>query len=101
MIRFKTKDEILNLYVSRYPELDAFALAQLEREYEHYLKLLKDCSTKEEANIVFDREIEINEGRFRRNKDIKGVESSPCKDFYQILANYGMIVFFRDNILKE
>ncbi|SCX76167.1 hypothetical protein [Alkaliphilus peptidifermentans] len=101
MIQFKSKEDILKLYVSRYPELDAFAQAELEKEYDYFIKSLKDCTTREEVAAVFEEKIIVNEGKYRRNPQITGVESSPCKDFYQILANYGMIVFFRDNILKD
>lgn len=101
MVKFKTKEEIQSLYVKRYDELDAFALDQLGREYDHFMNQMKDCKTKEDVMAFFDEKVHINEQRFRKSSHIASVETSPCNDFYTLLAAYGMIVFFRDNIIKE
>ncbi|KAB3532734.1 hypothetical protein [Alkaliphilus serpentinus] len=101
MVEFRTKEEIQNLYVRRYDQLDVFALEELGREYDHFMKDLKNCKSREEVMEFFENKIHINEQRFRKSSNIGSVESSPCKDFYTLLASYGMIVFFRDHIIKE
>jgi len=101
MVKFKTKEEIQSLFVSRYDELDVFAIEQLGREYDHFMNQLEDCKTKEDVEEFFEKKIHINEQRFRKTSQYQSIESSPCNDFHSLLAAYGMIVFFRDNIIKE
>ncbi len=100
MFKLKSKEEVLKNYVSRYPELDQQFIANLSEEYDRYAKLLKDCNTKEEAIEVFDSEIRENENRYKDNALIRGLEDSPYNQYMEILAHYGLIVFFRDNIFE-
>lgn len=100
MLKFKSKEEILKLYSKRYDELDAFVIDNLSKEYEHFMGLIKDCKTKTEVNIIFQKEIELNETRYRKNAKVEGVECNLYNQFMDILAHYGMIVFFRDNIIE-
>lgn len=99
MVKLKSKEEVLRQYQSRYPELDQHFIANLSREYDRYAELLKNCKTKEEAFEIFEKEIKENERLYKDNSELKGLEDSPHNQYMEILANYGLIVFFRDNIL--
>ncbi len=100
MFKIRSKEEVLKDYVNRYPELDRFIIDELSREYDRYIDLLKNLESKEEALAVFDEEIERNERRFKDNAQMKALEGSTHDQFMEILANYGMIVFFRDNMIE-
>ncbi len=100
MFNIRSKEEVLKEYVKRYSELDNFALDELSKEYDRYIDLLKNLETKEEALEVFEEEIEKNERKYNDNAQMKALEASPHEQFMDILANYGMIVFFRDNMIE-
>lgn len=100
MFKIRDKEEVLKEYVNRYPELDQFAIDELSREYDRYIDLLKNLETKEEALEVFEEEIEKNERRYKDNRQMKGLEGSTHIQFMEILASYGMIVFFRENMIE-
>ncbi|WP_352420367.1 hypothetical protein [Proteiniborus sp.] len=99
MIKLKSKEEVLKKYVSRYPELDQQFIKKLSEEYDRYVDALKGCNTKEEAINFFEDEIKENERLYKDNAILRGLEGSPYNQYMEILANYGLIVFFRDNIL--
>lgn len=99
MIKLRSKEEVLKNYVSRYPELDQHFMMKLSKEYDRYVEALKDCSTREEVNKIFEDEIKENERLYKDNAMLRGLEDSPYNQYMEILAHYGLIVFFRDNIL--
>lgn len=99
MIKLKSKEEVLTKYVSRYPELDQQFMMKLSEEYDRYADALKNCNTREEANKIFEDEIIENERLYKDNEKMRGLEGSTYDQYMEILANYGLIVFFRDNIL--
>lgn len=101
MLKIKSKEKVMREYVSRYPELDNFARRELSREYDRYMYILRDCNTKEEYYKVFSKEIKRNEQRYRDTAHNRGLEGSPHNQFMEILACYGLIKFFRDNMLDE
>lgn len=101
MIKLRKKEEVLKEYVSRYSELDNFFMEELSKDYDRYVEILKDCNTKEEYYEIFRKEIKANEQRYKDNSMIKGVEGSTYDQFMDILAQYGLITFFRDNMLDE
>ena len=100
MFKIKDKEEILKEYAKRYPELDIFATQELSKEYDRYIDLLKNIETKEEAIEVFQTEIRNNEKRYEDNSCMKSLEGSTHTQFMEILATYGLIVFFRDNMIE-
>ncbi|MBU5438014.1 hypothetical protein KQI42_08345 [Tissierella sp. MSJ-40] len=100
MLKIRNKEEVLKEYINRYPELDNFVLDELSKEYDRYKNLLKNADSKEEALQIFDEEIEKNEKRYKDNALMKCLEGSPHNQFMDILANYGLIVFFRDNMIE-
>ncbi|SDY73838.1 hypothetical protein SAMN05660462_00774 [Proteiniborus ethanoligenes] len=99
MLKLKSKEEILKQYVSRYPELDRQFMNRLSEEYDRYIEVLKDVNSIEEYNKVFEEEIRENERRYKDNAMLRGLEDSPYNQYMEILAHYGLIVFFRDNML--
>lgn len=99
MLEIRSKEEVLNKYSGRYPELDKFAIDELSKEYDRYIDLLKSLETKEDALAMFQEEIEKNERKFKDNQQVKELEGSSNDRFMEILANYGLIVFFRDNMI--
>lgn len=99
MLKLKSKKEILKQYVSRYPELDRQFMNRLSEEYDRYIEVLKDVNSIEEYNKVFEEEIRENERRYKDNAMLRGLEDSPYNQYMEILAHYGLIVFFRDNML--
>jgi tetratricopeptide (TPR) repeat protein len=100
MFEIRDKEEVLNEYVKRYPELDQFVMNELSREYDRYIDLLKNLETREEAIEIFEEEIEMNERSYKDNSKMRALEGSTHNQFMEILANYGLIVFFRDNMIK-
>ncbi len=100
MFRIRSKEEVLKLYKSRYPELDKFALEELSKEYDRYLDLIKNLESKEDVMAVFQEEIEKNERRYKDDNHMTALEASPHEQFMDILASYGLIVFFRDNMIE-
>ncbi len=101
MIKLIKKEAVLKSSVRRYPELDKFFVESLSTDYDRYAEILKDCNTKEEYYEIFRKEIKANEQRYKENSMIKGVEGSTYDQFMDILAQYGLIKFFRDNMLDE
>lgn len=100
MVKIKSKEEVLKEYQSRYPELDKFFIQELSKEYDRYFELLKDVNTKEEVYEIFSEEIKKNERRYIENSMIAS-EGSLHGQFMDILAQYGLIKFFRDNMLED
>ena len=49
---------------------------------------------------MFEDEIEKNERKYKDNAQMEALEGSPHGQFMDILANYGLIVFFRDNMIE-
>lgn len=99
MLEIKSKDQVLMAYKNRYPGLDKFVLDELSKEYDRYLEKLRGLTSREEALEVFNREIEENEQKYRDNSAMKLLEASPHTQFMEILAAYGLIVFFRDTMI--
>ncbi len=99
MYKIKEKEKLLKVYEKRYPELDRIFLYELGKEYDRYIDLLKDAESREDALEVFEQEIERNEKNYKANADMKCLEGSVHHQYMEILANYGMIVFFRDNMI--
>lgn len=100
MYKIKGKEEVLKEYHRRYPELDRIFINELGKEYDRYIKLLKKVDTREKALEVFEKEIERNEHNYRNNAAMKCLEGSTHEQYMEILANYGLIVFFRDNMIE-
>lgn len=100
MFKIRDKDDVLKEYVNRYPELDQFVIDELSKEYDRYVNMLKSVESREDAMEVFNREIEINEKRYSDNGRMTAVEASSHNQFMDILASYGLIVFFRDNMIE-
>lgn len=100
MFEIRNKEEVLNEYVRRYPELDKFVIDELSREYDRYIGLLKNLETRDEAIEVFENEIKTNEEKYKYNQQVRGLEGPSNERFMEILASYGLIVFFRDNMIK-
>lgn len=100
MLKIRSKESVLKEYVSRYPKLDQFVIDELSREYDRYINLLKSVGTREDAIRIFKDEILENERRYRENDQMRCLEGSTHDQFMEILANYGMIVFFRDNMIE-
>lgn len=100
MFKIRDKEQVLKEYERRYPELDKIFIGELGKEYDRYVRLLKNLSTKEEAVEVFEKEIERNERNYKSNAKMKALEGSPHSQYMEILANYGLIVFFRDNMIQ-
>lgn len=101
MFKIKEKEEVLKEYVARYPKLDEHFKAELANEYDRYRELLMNVKTKKEALEIFEEEIRKNEERYRNDTKIECLEGSPHNQYMEILANYGLIVFFRDNMIED
>lgn len=97
-MKFKTKQEILDLYVDRYDKLDGYAKEFLGEKYDDYIRILKDVKTEEEYYEVFKKLEADNEDRFKSGVGVC-VDSSPHNIFMEVLSSYGIIVFFRDNLI--
>ena len=100
MFKIRDKEAVLNEYQRRYPELDCLFIEGLGKEYDRYVDLLKSLTNREDAIKVFEKEIERNEQNYRNNSKMKDLEGSPHTQYMSILANYGLIVFFRDNMIE-
>lgn len=100
-MKIKTKNQILSLYKSRYPALDKFFTQHLGEEYDRYANRILNMNTIHEYNEFFDNEVEINEQLYRDNAQIEGIESSLSEQYMAVMAAYGTIMFFRDNMLDE
>lgn len=100
MYKIRGKDEVLKAYSKRYSELDKVFMAELGKEYDRYINLLKNAETREEALEVFAEEIERNENNYKNNAAMSYLEGSTHTQYMEILANYGLIVFFRDNMIE-
>lgn len=101
MIRIRSKEEVLRLYEHRYPELDHYFLRHLEEEYDRYYDQLWHLGSKEEALHFFENEIKKNEQMYKNNALSEGIERPLHNQYMAVLAAYGLIVFFRDNMLEE
>lgn len=101
MINIKTKEEILDMYVKRYDELDSYARENLSQKYDEILSdfKLENIDTKEKYDAYFDELEKKNEELFKLST-CECLESSPSKRFTEILASYGIIVFFKMNLIK-
>jgi nicotinic acid mononucleotide adenylyltransferase len=99
--KIRDKGEVLREYVNRYPKLDEHFKKELVQEYDRYRELLIDTKTKEEALEVFEDEIKKNEEKYKSDTLIECLEGSPHNQYMEILANYGLIVFFRDNMIED
>lgn len=104
MFKIRDKEHVLNEYQRRYAELDNVFVKELGKEYDRYVDLLKSVSTREEAMEVFAKEIARNERSYKSNTQMNtqtnALEGSPHNQYMEILANYGLIVFFRDNMIS-
>lgn len=100
-MRIRSKEEVLELYKSRYPQLDRFFQKMLSAEYDKHYDILKDFQTPAQADSYFDEEIEKNEQMYKDNMQMEGIEAALNDQFMTVLANYGLIVFFRDNMIEE
>ena len=100
LVNIKSKSEVLKEYQSRYPELDTFFIQELSKEYDRYEEKLKGVNTKQEALEIFRNEIKRNEARYNENA-MNASEASLHDQFMDILAQYGLIKFFRDNMLED
>jgi len=100
MFIIRDKDVVLKEYSKRYEELDKFIMYELSKEYDRYIDLLKNLETREEAIQVFDDEIAQNEVKYTDNAQMRALEGSTHDQFMEILAAYGLIVFFRDNMIE-
>lgn len=100
MFKIRSKDHVLGEYQRRYAELDNIFIEELSKEYDRYVGLLKSLTNREDAIEVFEKEIARNERNFKDNSQIECLEGSPHAQYMSILANYGLIVFFRDNMIE-
>jgi len=100
MIKIRSKEEVLRLYEHRYPELDQYFLDHLEEEYDRYYEQIWHL-TKEEALDFFENEIKKNEQMYKDNALSEGIERPLHNQYMAVLAAYGLIVFFRDNMLEK
>ncbi len=100
-MKIKTKEQVLSLYKSRYPALDKFFTQHLGEEYDRYAKEVENMNSDLEYHEFFDAEVEKNEQLYRDNAQIEGIESSLSEQYMAVMAAYGTIMFFRDNILEE
>ena len=100
-MRIRSKEEVLDLYKSRYPQLDRFFQKMLSAEYDKHYDILKDFQTHSQADNYFEEEIRKNEQMYKDNLQIEGIEAALNDQFMTVLANYGLIVFFRDNMIEE
>lgn len=99
-MRIKSKDEVIKLYKNRSPELDSYFIKSLEEEYDKHYEAVKNLESLDEINDYFEREIEKNEQLYNENALVQGVEMALTNQYMSILANYGLIVFFRDNMIE-
>ena len=99
-MRIRSKEEVLELYKSRYPQLDRFFQKMLSSEYDKHYDILKDFQTHADADRYFEEEIEQNEQMYKDNMQMEGIEAALNDQFMTVLANYGLIVFFRDNMIE-
>lgn len=100
MYKIRDKEEVLKAYSKRYSELDKMFMKELGKEYDRYIDLLKNAETREDALKVFEEEIQRNENNYRNNAAMNFLEGSTHTQYMEILANYGLIVFFRDNMIE-
>lgn len=99
-MKIKSKDEVILAYSRRYPALDAYFIKSLEEEYDRYYFHLKSLTTKESVDHFFESEILKNENAFKDNALLDGLESTLHDQYMSVLANYGLIVFFRDTMIE-
>lgn len=101
MLKLKSKDEVLKNYVTRYPALDKHFLSNLSSEYDRYAKVLAEMKTKGEVDSFFEKEVEENEMRYSDNAMVFESENSLHEQYMDIMAHYGIIMFFKENILED
>lgn len=100
-MRIRDKAEVLQEYESRYPALDNYFLKQLSEEYDRYYAKLQHMQTVREVEVFFEEEIEKNELLYRNNAHMGGIEASLSDQYMNVLAAYGLIVFFRDHMIEK
>lgn len=100
MYRIKDKEQVIREYSTRYPELDNIFIRELGKEYDRYVNLLRNADTHKEALEIFENEIQKNEIYYKDNASMKCLEGSAHNQYMEILANYGLIVFFRDHMIE-
>ncbi len=100
-MRIRSKEEVLDLYKNRYPQLDRFFQKMLSAEYDKHYNMVKDFQTYPETEDYFEEEIQKNEQMYKDNMHMEGIEAALNDQFMTVLANYGLIVFFRDNMVEE
>ena len=99
-MRIRSKEEVLKEYKNKYKELDNYFISHLSEEYDKYYKIVKDLQTKDEILEVFEKEIEKNDKMYNEHAGIEGVEKALNDQYMTVLASYGLIVFFRDNMIE-
>lgn len=99
-MRIRSKEEVVKTYKNRYPELDQYFIANLKQEYDRYYEKLKDMTGENEIRDFFAKEIEKNEQNYKGGTHVEGVNASLHNHYMSVLANYGLIVFFRDNMIE-
>lgn len=100
-MRIKEREELLKAYENRYPALDEYFKRQLSEEYDRYYEKLQHMQTEREVEVFFEEEIEKNEQLYKDNAHMKGIESALNDQYMTVLAAYGLIVFFRDNMVEQ
>ncbi|MCK9444886.1 MAG: hypothetical protein M0Q14_10225 [Tissierellaceae bacterium] len=100
MFKIRDKIEVIERYIKLYPDLDQFAKEEISNEYDRYIDLIKNLETKEDVMEMFQVKIEENERKYEENAFIEALEGSPHEQFMELLECYGMIVFFRDNMIE-
>lgn len=98
-MKIKSKEEVILAYSRRYPALDSYFIKSLEEEYDRYFSHLKTLTSKESVNLFFESEIAKNENIFKDNALLDGLEATLHDQYMSVLANYGLIVFFRDTMI--
>lgn len=98
-MRIRSKEEVIGAYSKRYPELDHYFIMNLEREYDKHYEHIHALQTKGEIDAYFHNEIEKNEDSFKNDAYCEGLEDSLNGQYMSILAAFGLIVFFRDNMV--
>lgn len=100
IMKIRSKEEVISAYSKRYPELDYYFISNLEQEYDKYYNAIKDMKSLKEVEAFFNHEIEKNDASFKDAAGNGGLEDSLNSQYMAILANYGLIVFFRDTMIE-
>ncbi|MFA5576743.1 MAG: hypothetical protein WCZ27_02365 [Tissierellaceae bacterium] len=100
MFKIRDKEEVLKRYMRLYPDLDQFTRDEISREYDRYIDLIKNLETREDVMEMFEEKVKENERKYEENAYMEALEGSPHEQFMGLLECYGMIVFFRDNMIE-